>query len=244
MKEVQSKRRVSEMKTGTHLATIADLVYLRDAAKNLQLIDGFNVVVVTYQNDDKSCHEQHYILDGDKKEKYLYNMMKSAGVDSPETKEINRNDLLGRKLWISICEVHYVNDDVPIKDFEGNDRIEYYIFKYYPSGKHLKKPHIPGDPSTQNGIPSGEFITYRNVTDDFTMEEKPVMPVISKKIQPSPDFDDNLSKADEFINEEKKALGINNEMNIPVFSIEPGENAAATSLKAKNEDENLTPNFD
>ncbi len=170
MKTVESKRKVSEIKTGGHLVIISDMFYLRDASKALQQIDGHPAIVVRFKDGKNQIHEQTYIIDGGVKQKYFQNMLNAAQV-SMKGGAPQKNEVIGKRLWIFICEVHYVNDDKVVLDHDDKPVTDYYVFKVYPYMEGVKKPHVTGDPDHNNGIPSGDFVSYKNVSDSFTKEE-------------------------------------------------------------------------
>src|SRR5688572_18224431 len=127
MKTVESKRKISELKTGTHLATISDMYYLKDAAGKMDQVDGCPVIVVDFRDGQNFSHIQHYIIDGSNRQKYFQNMLNASQVSLKDGNP-KKDELIGKRLWISICEMHFVNDDEVVLDAEGNEKIDYFIF--------------------------------------------------------------------------------------------------------------------
>lgn len=179
MENIESKRKRSEMKTGGHLAIISDFTFLRDAKKDIILKDGFPTVIVTFQDGKGRTHDQAYLIDGGDRQRYFNNMLKAAGIDITEGTP-KKKDCIGQRLWIFIKEVHYVNDDTVV--MHGDEPyIDYHIFRVYPHIEGGKKPKVGGDPENHDGIPGGDFVEYKNVSDSFTREEKPVEKSLKKE---------------------------------------------------------------
>ena len=158
------------MVAGTYLATIHDMFVHKNAEKQPIQVNGFMAIIVQFINDKKEIHDQMYIMDKGFKQKYFMNMLKAAGVTF-STGQPSRNDCVGKKLYISIQEVHYVNDDEVLFDAEGKPLIDYHIFRTNPVVEGMKSPQIKGDPSV-NGMACDLFVTYKNVSDGFTKDEK------------------------------------------------------------------------
>src|SRR3990167_5985066 len=51
-------------------------------------------------------------------------------------------------------------------DFNGRPVVDYYIFKVFPFIEGMAKPNVKGDPEKNHGIPSGDFVTYKNIEDE------------------------------------------------------------------------------
>ncbi len=169
-KEIKAKR-ISQITTGTHLVMIADILYLRNAAKELILNhDQHPTLIVMFKNDKSQIHEQHYILDGDKKQEQFQKMITIAQVPMIDGKP-NKKDAIGKRLWIAVREVHHIMDGQPIID-DGVPVIEYFIFRVSPYIDGGKKPLISGDPNDNNGIASGVFIDYKNFESTSTIGAK------------------------------------------------------------------------
>lgn len=156
-------KRISEMKTGVHLAIISDVLYLRNSKKEPILNDKQELtLIVLFKNDKTEKHEQHYSVN--KKQMELFKkLLICAGVDMPaDGSSPSKKEAIDKRLWIFIREVHHVMDNEPIKDFQGNLIIEHHIFKSVPYTDDMKAPTAPGNPEDNAGVASGVFIDYKN----------------------------------------------------------------------------------
>lgn len=161
---IESKhKKLSEIKTGTHLVIISDIFILKNSNKEPIKINGFLAIIVKFKDILSNIHEQIYIMDDGFKQKYFTDMLNSAQVTSQNNKP-DKKEILNKKLWISIQEIHYVEDDKIVNDFEGNPKIEYQIFKTNKYIEGMKKPILKGDESLNNGIYMDSFITYKNIS--------------------------------------------------------------------------------
>lgn len=167
---IENKRKKSEIVAGTYPVTIYDMFVHKNAEKQPIQVNGCMAIIVQFINDKKQVHDQMYIMDKGFKQKYFIDMLKAAGV-SFAGGQPSRNDCVGKKLYISIQEVHYVNDDEVLFDAEGKPLIDYHIFRTNPIVEGMKAPNIKGDPAV-NGVACDMFVTYKNVSDGFTKEEK------------------------------------------------------------------------
>ena len=164
---LQSKRRRTEITTGTHLAVIADMFLLRNDKKDLIKKDDCLSIVVIFKDGKNNVHEQHYLLDNGIRQGYFMNMIKMAQVPMEEGKQPKKSDAIGKRLWLSIQEIHHVNDDQIIHE-EGVPVIEYRLFKVHPHMDGGKKPIVKGDPEENNGIAGDEFISYNNQSGEMS----------------------------------------------------------------------------
>lgn len=164
MKSIQSKTRRSELKTGVHEVVIHDMFYLRNASKEIQKIDGFVAIVVRFVGPKKSIHDNLYIIDGGYRQKYFQKLLVDAGVVVVEGQSPKKEEIVGKKLFIAIQEVHHVNDDKAVLE-DGEPVIEYHIFKTMPIAKD--KPKLTGDPENNHGFPMDQFVTYKNMSSPF-----------------------------------------------------------------------------
>ena len=141
---------------------------LKDAVKNPILKDGKQTVVVVFKCAN-AIHEQGYLIDHGIRQKYFEDIVRKAGLDPKSNPK--KSDILGKKLWIFIQEIHVVEDDKVVIGFDGTPQIEYHIFRtdYYKEGG--KQPNLKGDPATNNGIPQMPFINYKNISNPF-VEQK------------------------------------------------------------------------
>jgi len=221
LKPIESKRKVAEIHTGTHLVCISDMKLLRDNANMPMLISGFNAIVVQFKDGQNKLHENLYVIDNDFRQKYFVNMLRAAQVPSLAGMP-KKADAIGKRLWISIQECHTVDDDVVVLNpITKEPEIDYYIFKVYPFIEGSRKPAIKGDPEENNGIPEDPFITYKNISSnkkelpiiDYSKEEsirrrtkeeikmvgEIVMAQITETLPDLPDFGDKEKNNDDEI---------------------------------------------
>lgn len=161
-KEMKAKR-ISTMKTGIHLAIIADILILRNAAKEIILNEGHKTFIVLFKTDKGQIHEAHYLMDKDWRQKDFDKMLTAAQATPKEGATLKKEDAVNKRLWLAIKEVHYIEDDKPVLE-DGEPKIEYFIFKVSPCINGGKRPLLDGDPDANNGVPSGHFIDYKNVS--------------------------------------------------------------------------------
>lgn len=154
--EQKYPERITDLKTGSHLVMIKNLSYLK-----IQM-DKFPVMSVLFENDKNEVYEHWFVLDNDWRQEVFQKLLVTIGAllkEGQPTKE----DILGKRLYLFIKEVHHINDDTPIVD-ENGPVIEYFMFNFAPFINGMKKPKTPGDPADDNGIPSGKFINYKNLS--------------------------------------------------------------------------------
>ncbi len=161
------------MGAGLHIATIVDVFYLLNEAKEILHIDGNNLLVVKFSNEEGKHHDQLYPLDKGWRQKSFQYMFESCGAKSAK-----RSEMVSKKLYIAIQEVHYVDDDKVILE-DGQPRIEYHIFRTFPYIEGNKSPKIKGNPLTE-GFAQGEFITYKNLSAPYDQQD----PIIEEKKKP------------------------------------------------------------
>jgi len=155
-----AKHRRSDLRTGVHLVSISDLSFLRNAAKEIIKVDGFAAIVVKFTNKT-GTHEQMYICDGSYRQKYFSKMLADAGVVVENGKNPHKDAIVGKKLYVAVQEVHRVDNEKVVFE-DGEPLIEYHIFKTAKYDETFA-PRINGDPLTNNGIASGDFVSYRNI---------------------------------------------------------------------------------
>lgn len=204
-KEIKSNKRIVTMGSGTHCAMIAKIFYLQNAAKEDILADGkHKIMVVQFKDGSSRIHEQHYAIDGAWRQDNLKKMFSTAQVVGKDGGRPTSKDAIGKRLWISIREIHFMDDGTVVNDIEGNPKIDYQIFKIAPFIDGGKKPAIVGDPADNDGTPLEPFIAYKNVhmeephhvqevapartiqntTNNF-LNEKPEVPVERENEEPT-----------------------------------------------------------
>jgi hypothetical protein len=176
------KKRISMIKTGVHLVMISDLFYLKGAdGKPIANTTGQLTMAVQFKNDKNEVHEQHYLLDGDWRQEQFNKMLNAAQLNTNE--QLKKKDAVGKRLWIAIKEIHFVNDDVVVME-DDKPKIDYYIFRTCPFIENGRKPAIVGDPADADGYASGAFLDYKNVSQsgEVRIQESSVEP----EVKPEP----------------------------------------------------------
>lgn len=85
------------------------------------------------------------------------------------TGAVSEKDLIGKKLFVPLKEVHYTLGDgkTPALNDSGNPMIfnelvkEFFPYTIDPETKKASRPEVPGDPLLNNGIATGIFIEYK-----------------------------------------------------------------------------------
>ncbi len=168
LKTIISRHRKSELKTGGHLVSIFDMFYLRNAQKELLKIDGFSAIVIKFKGET-GYHDQLYVMDKSYRQKRFVDVLNHAKVLIEPGKPPDKKECVGKKLWIFIQEVHYVNNEVVVME-DGEPVIEYQIFKTEPIREGII-PKLKGDPLLNNGRAFDQFVTYKNKSSVFINEE-------------------------------------------------------------------------
>lgn len=169
MKSIESKYRKTELKTGVHLVSISDLFYLRNAQKEIIKINDFPAIIIQYKSKE-GLHEQLYVIDKSHQQYFFDKVLADAKVPKEDKKPFKKEDCIGKKLYIAIQEVHYVNNENVILENE-KPKIDYQIFETIPCSEGIM-PKILGDPIFNNGRPTDKFITYKNISTPFLEVEK------------------------------------------------------------------------
>lgn len=238
MENIESKHKVSEIKAGTHLVVISDMFFLRDVKKELVVNkQGHTTIVVAFKDGKNNKHEQSYLIDNGLRQKYLNNMMDAAQISYAE-KAPTRKECIGKRLWISIKEIHYINDDVMVIE-NDEPKIDHFIFRVYPYIEGGRKPSISGDPENNNGIAAGEFMEYKNISEEIgKLKAKPaVKPEKQEAFKNSVKEDpkSKLQQNTEFLNQKT-------EEEMPVFGFEE-EKKAPENIVDKDDDMEQVPQF-
>lgn len=211
--EIKTKR-FQSMKTGLHIATIHDILYLRNAAKQpVTTSEGFFTLIVMFKNENNEIHEKHYLLDGSVRQKSFETLLAVAQVESSEGGNPKKKDAIGKKLWIAIKEVHYMDNGISVTEYD-QPKIDYFIFKVSSYIEDGKRPNVTGDPFNNGGIASGLFIDFKNTSiiseDKLLTSIKKLTPSTSykepeKEIVEQPNFGDPVDevKSGESITEDK-----------------------------------------
>lgn len=164
--EIKSKR-MCTMGTEIHLAIIDDIYFLKNASKEISVNkQGQQTMVVRFKNNKSEIHEQYYLMDGGAKQAQLTKMFTIAQVTASNGIKPTKNDAIGKRLWIFIKETHFMTDGVPVIELgSGLPKVERYIFRLSPYIDNGKTPTLTGQPSLNEGVPSGDFISYLNIAE-------------------------------------------------------------------------------
>lgn len=162
---ITAKRRRNELITGTHLVIIHDMELLKDATGNIQNVDGFPAIVVTFCSNEQKYTDKMYILDGGHKQAYFNELVADTGVKVPEGGKVKKSEVLKKRVYVCVQEVHHVNNEKIVYDEMNVPVIEYRIFKTLPFIEGKTKQLMKGDPEI-NGIASGDFVSYKQVGDN------------------------------------------------------------------------------
>ncbi len=185
LREITSKHRRSELKTGVHLVTISDMFYLRNAEKEIIKFDGFPAIIIQFKGKT-GLHEQLYVIDKGNRQFYFDKVLSDAKVPVEPGKPAQKVDCVGKKLYVAIREVRYVNDENVVME-NGEPVIEYQIFQTIPSVEGII-PNLKGDPALNNDRPMDQFVTYKNTSTGFLEVTKEPEINISDEWTP-PNFD-------------------------------------------------------
>lgn len=209
---LEKKNKVNDIATGISLVVISKIELLANADRTPKLIDGFKALLVEFTEGTKNAkHEQIYIMDGGIRQKYFTTMLNDAGV-SLKNGPPKVSQALGKRLYIAIQEVHHVcNEEVVISPFNNEPIIDKYIFRTAMFFEDKKPPYIKGDPS-KTGIPSGDFITYKQVAkEEVFVPNKPIEIVKSTAIKNSTTFESEGNPFEENQQEQKTNIENNTE---------------------------------
>jgi hypothetical protein len=195
MKPIENKRIIQELKTGIHLVSLNKVGWAFDPTKKEKTIlsnkdgdKGFEVVFVDLNN--KSFKNIYWV--GGVKQKFFEKMLSHIG--SNPKKPIKAKEMIGKQIWIAVCEVvEIIGDQIQI-DINNEEVKEYYIFKTFPFKDIDCKPFIEGDPSIL-GVPQFEFRKYKEIQPKSEIITSPVEMKAQK-------HDAGMSRNHEFLAEE------------------------------------------
>lgn len=166
---VNSKHeRKQELLAGIHLVIVSDVKLLKKSDGTPVESDGNNFITVKFTNGDNKSIEQNYPV-GTEKQRAFDLLILNLGLDN--TKQINKKEAIGKRIWIAVKEVYLLNNEITLKDENGIDIKEFYVFKTVKYDGDNSYPIINGDPKKYNGIAQEEFVDYRLVDDIFTKED-------------------------------------------------------------------------
>ena len=128
-----------EVPAGIHLMTI----------RNAKPVDEEHILL-SFINDGR-IHEQVFKI-GNKK---LVKMLNQIDLDSDS--QIQKKDLVGKKVW------GYIREIVKVKDFQKQDTADYVLFDTSVCINESIKPIHSDDPDRNDGVLQGDFVEYLEV---------------------------------------------------------------------------------
>lgn len=161
-------KRLQELSAGIHLVIISDMKLLKDSKGAPVEKEGNNFICVKFTNSENKSNEQYYPV-GTEKQRHFDLLITHIGLDN--TKQVNKKETIGKRLWIAVKEVYFLDGDVTIKDHDGRELKDFYVFKTFKYDGENSYPIIKGDPKNFNGAAQDEFLDYKLVSDDFVIEK-------------------------------------------------------------------------
>lgn len=140
---------------GTHLASISKVEVIADGLGNIKRNkNNDSGISITFDIGEKVFVEQFWY--GKKTQWKLDLLMAACGADNTEA-AIDADDMLEKKVWLFIAEEHYRHDG-EILTVDGERYIHDRLIpnKFAEAGD---RPHSIGDPSTNNGVAAGMFVS-------------------------------------------------------------------------------------
>lgn len=163
--KVQDKTKLKQLKTGVHLATILDVIMIKDDKDMPLIIAGETGITIRFSDGFNNYFDQDYWFGGNR-EHFFDKMAVSAGID--RTNKKFRAESRGKRLWLCIKEVHEIDGDRAVEDING-PVIHYYLFDTIPCSDPNKKPNVPGDPEKNFGIAQGAFLDYKQIRNEANL---------------------------------------------------------------------------
>ncbi len=160
--------RAQELQTGIHLVIVSDMNLLKDSYGKPIERNGSNFITVRFTDGENKSIDNHFPI-GTEKQRYFDLMINHLGLDN--TKQVKKKEVIGKRLWIAIKEVHFLVDGVTLKDKDKKDVKEYFVFKTFKYDGEKARPIVKGDPINFDGIAQDEFVDYKIVQDSFNKEE-------------------------------------------------------------------------
>ena len=125
-----------EVPAGIHLLTI----------RNAKPIDE-NTIFISFINDGR-IHEQVFKIGHKRLTKIL------AQIDLDSDMQIQKKDLVGKKIW------GYIREIVKVKDFQSQGTTDYVLFDTSVCINESIKPVHSDDPERNEGSLQGDFVEY------------------------------------------------------------------------------------
>lgn len=159
--EIQAKQKLKQLQTGVHLVTVTDAVLAKENGVPKESDDGKIWLTVRFSTGDNKHFDKDYWYNEDWEAAFKC-MCASANID-PASEKFKR-EASGKRLWICIKEVHDIDGDKPVIDDITGPSINYELFDTLPCLDPNKKPIVKGDPAENNGVASGAFLDYRQIS--------------------------------------------------------------------------------
>lgn len=132
--------------------------------------DGCNFITVTFTDGENKSIDQNYPI-GTEKQRYFDLLIMHIGLDN--TKQVHKKEVVGKRVWVAIKEV-FLSDSVIMKNPDGSDKKEYYVFKTFKYDGEKSYPIVKGDPKNFDGVPQDEFVDYVNTWESPKEDENPM----------------------------------------------------------------------
>ncbi len=190
----QPKPLTKELKTGIHLILLVNAWETIDVSGNrIHTHENESPLTIQFMDGKGKIYENDYLIQKeDMPERQLSHISTKAfkklclvmdiDLENPKFKTecgLTKSSVKPkRRGYIFIREVHDIDGDVTLKDVNGNEIVNYWIFDYAPFVEGKDKPVRIGDPETSGGIASGDFIDYRQINpiekkvQEMTAQEK------------------------------------------------------------------------
>lgn len=240
----ENKKTVQGLETGIHLTTICKVAWALDTSsaekKILQNKEGDKGFEMHFadSSDATKVFKNIYWLGGEK-QKYFESVLSHIGIN-PKGKIVGK-EIIGKQIWIAICEVIDIIGDEIQTDITGEEKKQHFIFKTFPFIEGGNKPYMEGDPTSHpQKLAMFEFRKYRDVeqakTDHPKTYLKKDLPEEKPKtaMQPNQEF----QKVPPYV--EKDLTGQRGIINTPDEEPNFGEPVTNIPNKSDNTDE---PNF-
>lgn len=165
----QSKfERLQQIHAGTHLVIVDDMKLLKGIDGQPIERDGNNFITVRFTNDKNKSIDHHFPI-GTERQRHFDLFITHIGLDN--SKKIDKKQTIGKRLWIAVKEVLFLDNDQTLKDRDGKDVKEFYVFKTF-NYNEGKRPMLAGDPERADINPQHDFIDYKLVNPEPINEEK------------------------------------------------------------------------
>ena len=218
--ETKAKTQLKQLLTGIHLVTITDVWLAKDnQGKPIKTAEGETGVTVRFTNGKNFSFDNTFWLKGSRE--WMFKKMCSQAGINPSAPQF-KAESVGKRLWIYIKEVHDIDGDLYIQDdITGMPVINYYIFDYSMCDNPKNKPLRKGDPDTNNGEASDDFLGHRQISATQKLEKENKVQVTSSASAPK---EQRIEKAKEIMGDtlvKSKVMQPNTEFHMEVGVTEP-----------------------